>query len=77
MNSAADWQTANQRYLMAAVTVIQRRLEQHIAPSADREADQIAIAQVQTAQVQIAQVQMQKAASAIAAPSALELSTLR
>lgn len=72
-NSAADWQTANQRYLMAAVTVIQRRLEQHIAPIADREANQIAIAQVQTAQVQIAQVQMQKAASAIAAPSALEL----
>lgn len=61
----SDWQIANQRYLMAAVTVIRRRLEQHIAPDAEK----ATFAQ----QIVTAQQAVQEAATAISAPSALEM----
>ena len=35
MSSLQDWQEANQRYLMAEIAVLQRRLESYIAKLRD------------------------------------------
>ena len=66
MNTSAlqDWQVANQRYLMAAVTVVRRRLENHIATEADTAGAE---------RLTVAQQSMDSAASQLPGPSALEM----
>lgn len=64
--SLDQWQSANQRYLMAAIAVIRQRLEQHTGSLAE-------MAEPALKSILNPQEAMQEAASQLSGPSALEM----